>query len=103
MRLRGKKHSIGYQEPQEPVSTTVAQVQPPQQPISELVSSEVEEEKYMGDGQEGNTKTPKKNERAITQRQRSSKKKESRRRIVEDEPKTVNNSDTATRRNVNGG
>ncbi len=103
MKLRGKKHSIGFQEPQEPVSGTMAQVQPHPQPISEPVSSEAEEEKYVGDGLEGKAKTPKKKEKAITQRQRSSKKKESKKRIVEDESKTVDISDTETSRNVNGG
>ncbi len=102
MRLRGKKHSIGFQEPQEPVSGTMAQVQPHPQPISEPVSSEAEEEKYMGDGLEGKAKTPKKKEKATTRRQRPFKKKESRRRVVEDESKSVDISDTEMNRNVNG-
>eukprot|EP01084_Bolivina_argentea_P303869 524724_1 len=103
MRLRGKKHSIGSQEPEEPVSVTVGQEQ--QQPSSELVSSEAEEEKYVEDGQGGKAKTPKKKkDKAITQKQQSSKKKkkESRKRTVEDEYKTIDISDTATSTNVNG-
>ncbi len=107
MRIRGKKHSIGYQEPEEPkedISVTVGQEQ--QQPSSELVSSEVEEVKYAGDCQGGKAKTPKKKkEKVVTQKHQSSKtkKKESRKRTVEDESKTVDVSDTATSTNVNGG